>query len=856
MRRLLTIVLSLSVLVVLSVGEATSQDGSPTASSAKAKRPRGSLVEDRAAKKLVEAGDSRVEAGELKKAVEVWQSVIERYPRSRLRYQAHMRLGNFFLERDRAYDRARAHFEAIASEENRDEEQRAESTLKIGVCFYQARNFGKCFSVMRDVIEHFPVSAQVNQAYYYIGLGHFQLGHYSRAIAALEKVGTNMSAEDDQVAKVEAGKRFFVRIDDADLAALEPGKPVRVTVSVTSGDSETVNCFTVGRNVRIALGSIPTRLGRPKKENGRLEVKGDDTVTVTYTDSHTADKKIDQPVLNTVTVVGDGVAAITDGAFQETLQGAVLGKAINLQVSDPDRDLTDGSDRIVAVIEVYRKKTDEEIETELLERATESDSDPKPAAGNATNRNAADVGESDERDEDEIERFKKIDEVKVTLAEVRIEPKVTGLDGALPDVKRAGEDPVAEPAKQPAKHPAGKPAAKTAAKTAGKPAAKTDTQDDKSPSVPKSASEPASEPVVDNSIHTGVFRTTVTLAKAETIIAGDSILQALPGDKVRLVYLDERNSSDGVYQVQSEARCIEGNLGGVRVTRAVISDLELRLQTELKTAGALTNIASRYKEFGLKSNANDKYKQALAVCERVARSASKLGGRILEETYVQLWQIYFEMDRLELAAAMAQRLQRDFPNSGFVDDALLQLADVARKRGNLRRAIGIYNRLASMKTSQLRGEAQFGIAQCYEQMATDSSGTAAAQLTDRAFQEYKKVFDQHPDSGRVGEAVSRMANYYYQQRDFARAIDTFETVLSDYPDAKFLDVILFNYGRCLYRMNRRPEASRKFDQLIQEFPESPLASDAKKISDALSRPKPTPTPDASGSSGADEGAGR
>ncbi len=851
MRRLLTIVLSLSVLVVLSVGEATPQDGSKTASSAKAKRPRGSLVEDRAAKKLVEAGDSRVEAGELKKAVEVWQSVIERYPRSRLRYQAHMRLGNFFLERDRAYDRARAHFEAIASEENRDEAQRAESTLKIGVCFYQARNFGKCFGVMRDVIEHFPVSSQVNQAYYYIGLGHFQLGHYSRAIAALEKVGTNMSAEDDQLAKVEAGKRFFVRIDDADLAALETGKPVRVTVSVTSGDSETVNCFTVGRNVRIALGSIPTRLGRPKKGNGRLEVKGDDTVTVTYTDSHTADKKIDQPVLNTVTVVGDGVAAITDGAFQETLQGAVLGKAINLQVSDPDRDLTDGSERIVAVIEVYRRKTDEEIETELLERATKSDSDPKRAAGNATDRNAADVGESDERDEDEIERFKKIDEVKLTLAEVRIAPKVTGLDGALPDVKRAGEDPVTEPAKEPVKEPAKEPAKEPVKE----PVAKTDTQEDKSPSVPK----PASEPVVDNSIHTGVFRTTVTLAKAETVIAGDSILQALPGDKVRLVYLDERNSSDGVHQVQSEARCIEGNLGGVRVTRAVISDLELRLQTELKTAGALTNIASRYKEFGLKSNANDKYKQALAVCERVARSASKLGGRLLEETYVQLWQIYFEMDRLELAAAMAQRLQRDFPNSGFVDDALLQLADVARKRGNLRRAIGIYNRLASMKTSQLRGEAQFGIAQCYEQMATDSSGTAAAQLTDRAFQEYKKVFDQYPDSGRVGEAVSRMANYYYQQRDFSRAIDTFETVLSDYPDAKFLDVILFNYGRCLYRMNRRPEASRKFDQLIQEFPESPLASDAKKISDALSRvnrPKPTPAPDASGSSGAGEGAGR
>jgi TolA-binding protein len=105
-----------------------------------------------------------------------------------------------------------------------------------------------------------------------------------------------------------------------------------------------------------------------------------------------------------------------------------------------------------------------------------------------------------------------------------------------------------------------------------------------------------------------------------------------------------------------------------------------------------------------------------------------------------------------------------------------------------------------------------------------------------------------------------MANYYYQQRDFSRAVDTFETVLSDYPDAKFLDVILFNYGRCLYRMNRRSEAGRRFDQLIQEFPESPLASDAKKISDALSRlNRPKPAAPASGegaTKGAAEGAGR
>ena len=285
----------------------------------------------------------------------------------------------------------------------------------------------------------------------------------------------------------------------------------------------------------------------------------------------------------------------------------------------------------------------------------------------------------------------------------------------------------------------------------------------------------------------------------------------------------------------TQVRCVEGNLGGVRVTRAQISDQELRIKTQLGTADALTNIGSRYKEFGLQKNANDKYDQALQVCEDISEDAQKLGGRLLEETYVQLWKIYYEMGRLELAAAMSQRLQRDFPNSEFVDDALLKLADVSRKQGDLQRAIGIYSRLVAMDKSQLRGEAQYGIAECYEEMSKTAQGAGATQLADRAFQEYKKVFESFPESGRVGEAVAKMAEHYYKQKDYSRAVDVFETVLNDHPDARFLDVILFNYGRCLYRMDRRGDARKQFDQLISDYPESPLATDAKRISEALSK---------------------
>ena len=120
----------------------------------------------------------------------------------------------------------------------------------------------------------------------------------------------------------------------------------------------------------------------------------------------------------------------------------------------------------------------------------------------------------------------------------------------------------------------------------------------------------------------------------------------------------------------------------------------------------------------------------------------------------------------------------------------------------------------------------------------------STQLYDKSFQEYKLVYDRYPDSGRVGEAVAKMANYYYQQKDYARAIDVFESVLKSQPDAKYLDVILFNYGRCLYRMDRKAEARKRFDQLIGDYPESPLAGDAKKISEALNKAERPSTPKA------------
>ena len=778
---------------------------------------RGSLVEDRAARQLIEAGEARMDANETEKALEIWKSVIERYPRSRVRFAAHMKLGKYYLDRERAYDRARSHFEEVTIEDNRDDDQRAEAMLNVGVCHYWSRLYGKCFQVMRDVIEEFPVSPQVNQAYYYIGLGHFQQGHYSRAIEALEKVGTTLTDEDSNNEKLEAGKRFFVKVEDADLAVLDAEDSVDVICKSSGGDEEVVACFPIGRNVRIVLGSLPTGLGVPKAGNGTLEVKGGDTVQVLYKDSHTKDKQVDVEVISEVIVVGDGVVQFKDGAFHESLNGVVLGKTANIEIVDADRDVTENADSIQATISIYRRKTDEEIETEQAELIAKQGV-PEEGADTPDNSPLDDIPLFDD-EEQKVDPFKLIETLQITLAEARVKQQRKQIL-LTPEEEDALRQESEEPASEPQPNSETEPAEPANVETPA-------------PEQPAQENEGVQEAPESTAVHSGVFRAIVAVVRSEEA-AADGQLQALPGDQIRITYEDQLHTGEGIAILTSKGRCLEGNIGGVRVTRALITDEELRVQTQLKTADALTRIGNRYKEFGLKKKAEEKYAQALGVCEQIMPEVQKLRGRLLEETYVQLWHVYFEMDRLNLAAAMCERLQREFPASGFVDDALLQLADVARVGGELNRAIGIYTRLANMKTSQLRGEAQFGIAECFEAMAdAQTSEAASSQLKDKAFQEYKKVYDQFPESGRVGEAVAKMANHYYLQKDYSRAIDTFETVLESHPDARFLDVILFNYGRCLFRMDRRSPARQRFEQLIADFPESQLAPEAKKIAEAL-----------------------
>src|SRR3954470_12082087 len=176
------------------------------------------LVDDKKAKALLDAGDARFEAGELTAALDLYKSVLDRYPVSRWRFLARLKMGKQF-QSEKKFDLALDQFRRVAIEENKDQDQVGDASLQIGVCFFEMAKYEEAFGELRKVIKLHPGTNYSNDAYYYIGQAHFKLGRYGNAIEAFKNVGTSIDPTAQEAEKLDAGKRLYIKIDDKDLSA-------------------------------------------------------------------------------------------------------------------------------------------------------------------------------------------------------------------------------------------------------------------------------------------------------------------------------------------------------------------------------------------------------------------------------------------------------------------------------------------------------------------------------------------------------------------------------------------------------------------------------------------------------------
>jgi TolA-binding protein len=317
-------------------------------------------------RRLLAKAKELMDAQEKERAVKMLESIMDQYPSSPVVNDACLELGKYYLgvhEQLKAIsylNRLKALERPDQELTGHDQELYLEGLYLAGVAYFQIRQYGSAFPLLRQITTQYPNTVWANQAYYYIGLSHFAQQNWSKAIEALSLVGTSVDSNSPTARYAEAGRRFYARIEDNDLPVLTAlGKTVGVTVQTTHGDRETVDAVPLAGAGQIAIASLATAIGQPVPGNGTLEVTGGDRIRTTYVDDMTDSGEIKMARTAEVTVVSTAALEFMLGDFESRASAAFLGQPVFLLLHDADKDVSDAADAVTVTV-VARYKADED----------------------------------------------------------------------------------------------------------------------------------------------------------------------------------------------------------------------------------------------------------------------------------------------------------------------------------------------------------------------------------------------------------------------------------------------------------------------------------------------------------------
>jgi TolA-binding protein len=334
---------------------------------------------DLEARRRLENGMELMRAKESERAVRLFESILEQYPNTPAVYPASLELGRHYLDtRDQA--KAILMFGKLKSLERPGKELAGderewflEALYLTGVAHFQTRRFSDAFPVLRKITSKYSGTVWANQAYYYIGMCHFVQKNWSKTIEALGMVGAFLDPDSPTAQYMEAGRRFYVRIEDRDLPILQRlGKGARVTVKTASGDAEEVDTIPLTTD-GVIIGSIPTAIGVPKPGDNTLQLLSGDKIVSTYTDVGTESGDANVPRTNMVKAVSSGSIAFVLGDYESAAVAAYLASPCFLRMIDYDLDVSDRNDEAEAiVISRYKKESEsQDVLTRSADRAIE-----------------------------------------------------------------------------------------------------------------------------------------------------------------------------------------------------------------------------------------------------------------------------------------------------------------------------------------------------------------------------------------------------------------------------------------------------------------------------------------------------
>ncbi len=342
-----------AVLLLANAGQTRAAEEEP-----KSER-RAALDVDRRAKHLYDKAIELMEFKQFERGLAMLDTVIRDNQGNILGHRAHMAKGRHFLERRKTKE-ALSHFLLISRllaplpgqpQAPEEADLYREALFQAGYSYYQSGQYTSAFPMFRRLTEVAGKSPWANKAYYYIGMSHYNLQNWNKAIDSLSLVGTEIEDTGDKVGRVEIGQRFYAKISDADIPVLRKiGQKVQARVTVSSGDSEVLTGAPIAGKKNEALTSAPTEIGAPKPNDGVLQMLGGDTLTVTYVDDSTLDGQKGVPRSGEVRAVSTGTVGFFLGDYSTPAYIAFPGQPQALLLRDADLDVSPKAESVTLTV--------------------------------------------------------------------------------------------------------------------------------------------------------------------------------------------------------------------------------------------------------------------------------------------------------------------------------------------------------------------------------------------------------------------------------------------------------------------------------------------------------------------------
>ncbi len=107
------------------------------------------------------------------------------------------------------------------------------------------------------------------------------------------------------------------------------------------------------------------------------------------------------------------------------------------------------------------------------------------------------------------------------------------------------------------------------------------------------------------------------------------------------------------------------------------------------------------------------------------------------------------------------------------------------------------------------------------------------------YDDAKSVYEEYLEKfGKKGvysiQAHTSIGYIYEEKEDYSKAVDSFEKVISNYPDYVLRDTIFIELGRCYEETNQWDKAKENYQKIVMNFSDSPVLQDAQNKLETLS----------------------